>query len=94
MVYASATVSLCALEVLANSSGLPRGCMVIEIDIPDTLPVLKLEVADLPVGWDSSSPTDSTRNIGTKWVLEGSTAVLGVPSSIIPNERNYLLNPS
>jgi RES domain-containing protein len=93
IVYAGQSVSLCALEILANNSSLPGGCIVIEVDIPDSLPLLKIEVADLPVGWNSPIPIDSTRDFGTNWVLEGATAVLIVPSSIIPSERNFLLNP-
>lgn len=94
MIYTSQSVSLCALEVLANSSALPAGLVVIEIKIPDALPITMLEVSELPRGWDDPSPSDATRAIGTKWVPGGATAILSVPSSIIPRERNYLLNPN
>ena len=94
MIYAGQSVSLCAIEVLANSSKLPTGSIAIEIQIPDGLLIRTLEMSALARGWDDPTPSDTTRNIGTNWVREGATAILSVPSSIIPGERNYLLNPN
>ena len=94
LIYTSESVALCALEVLANSSRLPRGLIAIEIRIPDGIPIRTLEVSELPAGWDDPSPSGGPRDIGTNWVRENATAVLSVPSSIIPRERNYLLNPN
>ena len=87
-------MSLCALEVLANGSRLPTGYIAIEIEIPDVLRILTLHLSALARGWDDPSPSDDTRDIGTNWVREGTTAILSVPSSVIPRERNYLLNPN
>lgn len=94
VIYAGESVALCALEVLVNSSQLPTGCIVIEIRIPDSLAIRKLAVSELPGGWDDPSPHDGTRDIGTSWALEKTTPILSVPSSIIPRERNYVLNPN
>jgi RES domain-containing protein len=93
-IYTSQSVSLCALEVLVNSSALPTGLVVIEIDIPDAIRVRTLKVSELSGAWDDPIPSDSTRDIGTRWIRSGETAILSVPSSIVPRERNYLLNPA
>ena len=82
------------MEVLANSSALPTGLIVVEIEIPEAVQVRTLDVSELPIRWDDPTPADTTRDIGTSWAREGATAVLSVPSSIIPRERNYLLNPA
>jgi RES domain-containing protein len=87
-------VALCALEVLANSSRLPSGLVIIEIRIPDALRIRNFDISELPAGWDDPRPSDGSKNIGTNWARANMTAVLSVPSSIIPRERNYLLNPN
>ena len=50
--------------------------------------------AKLPVDWKISPPPDSTRRLGDAWVREARSAVLAVPSIIIPDETNYTLNPA
>jgi RES domain-containing protein len=47
----------------------------------------------LPADWKNHPPPDSTREIGTSWVKEEKNPVLKVPSSVIPEEYNYLINP-
>ena len=37
---------------------------------------------------------DATRDMGTNWAKSLTTAVLSVPSSVVPRERNYILNPA
>lgn len=39
-------------------------------------------------------PPTALREIGDAWVNRGHSAVLEVPSVIVPSESNYLLNPS
>src|SRR5579864_1695249 len=51
-------------------------------------------VADLLPGWDSNPVPDTTRDIGTNWAKGLTTAVLSVPSVVIPRERNYIPNPA
>lgn len=50
-------------------------------------------VSDLPAEWDLSPPTSQTQKIGDEWATSGRTAILAVPSALIAEETNYLLNP-
>lgn len=94
VVYTCESRSLCALEVLANSSGLPAGMAIVEIFIPESIAIARVEeFGPLPEQWDDAAPNQSTRALGQKWILDCFTAVLSVPSSLIPQERNYLINP-
>ena len=68
--------------------------VVIEAEIPDGLTVLEQDEASLPPRWKSSVATKKTKDIGTNWAKNLTTAVLSVPSALVPNERNYLLNPA
>jgi RES domain-containing protein len=93
ILYCAATASLCALEVLANSAGLPAGMVVIAADVPDTLAIEALKETDLPVDWNSPIAPRSTKAIGARWAKNKATVVLSVPSAVVPQERNFLLNP-
>lgn len=94
VIYAAQTASLAALEVLVHYSVLPKDHVLTEIQVPDTLEILRWEEDALPTGWKSEAPTSETHNLGEKWIQEKRSAILSVPSSIIPRERNFILNPA
>jgi RES domain-containing protein len=48
----------------------------------------------LPRGWRRFPAPASLQKLGDAWLEAGETAVLAVPSAVIPMEKNYLLNPS
>jgi len=48
----------------------------------------------LPAGWREQPPSESTQAFGLEWYRSARTAVLAVPSAIIPEEENYVLNPT
>lgn len=58
-------------------------------------PALVEEIAlrNLPAHWRQEPPGPSTKKIGDVWLTEGRSAVLRVPSAIVPAENNYLINP-
>lgn len=95
IVYASATLALAALEVLAgvDDEDAPKDFVAISADIPETVRLTHLRAADLPANWRDYPPPPSLRDLGTRWARTGETAVLAVPSAIVPKELNYLLNP-
>jgi RES domain-containing protein len=94
VIYAAESRALCALEVLATSGELADDYVATPIEIPDEIAVTVIPVSELPAGWDSNVPIDAMRDMGTNWAKGLTTAVLSVPSSVIPRERNYILNPA
>jgi RES domain-containing protein len=94
MLYCGATASLCALEVLAHSAMLPTQMIVVQAIIPNSLSIQTVEESELPPNWSKPIPSGKTQDFGTDWIKSRTTAVLSVPSVIIPSERNYLLNPA
>jgi RES domain-containing protein len=54
--------------------------------------VTRLELANLPPDWKSEPAPGSTRRLGDLWVAKAASVVLGVPSTVIPQELNFLLN--
>lgn len=96
IVYTSATRSLATMEVSVHldlNEDLPTDRHYVEIEIPDSIEILELEIDDLPDNWDSQPPSLNTQVIGDSFVESNEFAVLKVPSSIVPPEYNYLINP-
>lgn len=97
LVYTAESRALATLEVAVHldlAEDLPRDRYYVEIDIPNNLVILEVKVEDLPAGWDSNPPSKITQAIGDDFVIQNNAAVLKVPSSIIPQEYNYLINPN
>ncbi|MBI4588479.1 MAG: RES family NAD+ phosphorylase [Candidatus Rokubacteria bacterium] len=96
IVYTSATLSLAALEYLVNVDATdgPADLTAVSADIPDSISLEQLDIADLPPNWRVYPAPESLADLGTRWAREGRTAMLVVPSAVIPQERNYLLNPA
>jgi RES domain-containing protein len=94
-VYASATKSLAVLEVLVHldvGRPLPR-LVAFTFDVDDTL-VDRLPAARLPRRWRTLRGLLATQQIGDEWLASRHALVLAVPSAIVPEEFNYLLDPA
>lgn len=94
IVYTAQSQALAALEILVNveSAELLEHYVVIEVIINPSL-ITKIEISTLPRNWRAEPSPARVRGIGDRWVAQGASAVLRVPSSVIPSERNFLLNP-
>ena len=49
--------------------------------------------SDLPADWDVDPAPVSTKNIGSRWIKDKTSLVLAVPSVVVRQEINYLINP-
>ena len=97
VVYASASLSLATLELLVHVGApdlLPDDLVAVEMEVPDSLPVETLSAADLPRGWAAYPAPRALAALGKAWVAAGKTAILRVPSAVIPAEGNVLVSPS
>ena len=94
VVYASGSISLAALETLVHlNPPMSFTYAVISASFDEAL-VEKLPAADLPPDWAAEPPSPSTQRIGDQWAKAGRSAVLQLPSVLVPTESNYLLNPA
>lgn len=93
--YASAHLSLAVLEQLVHvdPEDLPSDLEAFEVDVPEDVLVETISVGDLPAGWDEVTDHPACQQIGRRWVEAGSSPVLRVPSAVVPQEANYLVNP-
>ena len=95
VVYLSDHPALAALETFVHlkSAAAKIKFMLFRIEIPDEVSVRELSDASLPANWRDEPPTLDTMVIGERWVREGSSAILKVPSILIPAAANFIFNP-
>ncbi|GAB3257646.1 RES family NAD+ phosphorylase [Chitinimonas naiadis] len=98
LVYASPTIALACLETLAHiGDGIAaRNRFLVEISVPAKVWAARkvLTVADLPPSWLAEPPAADSMAVGSNWVAEGSSALLQVPSVLVHEEANLLINPA
>lgn len=93
VVYLADSMSLAILEVmvhLENYKALQHYvCYEVSFDASFLLTITD---EDLPSNWQEYPAPIDTANIGDQWVKENASVLLSVPSVIVPNERNYMIN--
>lgn len=93
LVYAAASQSLAMLEMLVQDEPLRARYVMIEARIPKAVTIERIRIADLPSNWRDIAARETLQAIGTEWAKKRSSAVLAVPSAVIPAETDHLLNP-
>jgi len=63
-----------------------------EVRIDESM-IARVDSSELPRNWRADPPPDRLRDIGDAWVAAGRSAVLRTPSTVVPAEHNFLLNP-
>jgi RES domain-containing protein len=93
VVYASASLALAAIETFVHlgEDAVHLRFVRFRIDIPDDVAVERCRRP--PARWRAEPPEQPSMRYGSAWVRRGRTAVLEVPSVVVPSEKNYLLNP-
>ena len=96
-VYASYSIALAAWETRAHfgqGGQLPWNRFLVRIDVPaDLWAAREIMATPLPVGWDAIPEGLVSRALGSKWLRAARNALLVVPSVIVNEENNLLINP-
>lgn len=93
VIYTAESQSLALLEMLVQDEPLRARYVLIPAQLPADLAVRHVEASALPADWRTLGTRGALQAIGRAWLEEGSSAVLAVPSAVVPAEHNYLLNP-
>lgn len=93
--YLSATLSLSALEILvhADPADLP-GHVSVPVDVPAYASIEAADPDALSIRWREELSPPEIRAFGDAWVKQARSLLLRVPSVIIPDEYNFVLNPA
>lgn len=91
MVYASTTLELCVLEVLAHFDPLLAPDYVfLTAEVPEDT----VERLEPPAAWDRLPHSASARACGDRWIDQARSLVALVPSAVLPFSTNALINPT
>jgi len=97
VVYCAPTIAIAVLETAAHidDAGLPLNRYLVEIDVPDRLWAQReaLDPAKLPATWSVIPAGRASVRIGSAWLSSLRSAILLVPSVIVPEEWAALINP-
>jgi len=96
-VYASTSIALAILETLAHLGGnlTIRNAFLVRITVPSAVWAQRvtIDIATLPPTWLAEPPGAASIAVGDTWLRAQSHAVLLVPSIMVPEEYNVVINP-
>ncbi len=97
VVYAATTIALATLETLAHLGGniAIRNAFLVRVDVPDSVWKLReiITAAELAPTWLAEPPGSTSIDAGNAWLIKRGAPLLLVPSVIVPEEYNVLINP-
>ena len=95
VVYSASSPALAVLETLVHvdPDDVPDDLRLMAIDLADGLSAERVALDALPEGWQAGLGHPACRAIGDDWIERGATPLLVVPSAIVPEAENVLLNP-
>ena len=97
VVYCAPTLAMAVLETAAHvdDSGLPLNKFVVEIEVPDAIWAQRevVALAALPATWNAIPAGAGSARFGSDWLASTRTALLVLPSVIVPEEDIALINP-
>lgn len=97
-VYASTSIALATLETLAHLGGniSIRNAFLVSIQVPAALWAQRrtVSIASLPLAWLAEPPGAASVDYGDTWLRAQAHLLLLVPSIIVPEEYNVLINPA
>jgi RES domain-containing protein len=95
ILYCAPNPATALLEVLVHAEidleDIPATFQYIEIDAPDSIVAQTMDPGTLGAGWHTNP--ERTRRLGDQWLLSSQSALLRVPSVIVPATWNILVNP-
>ena len=102
MLYFSEHLSLCVLEMLTriDFEFLTEDYAFIEVEISNICSVLYTliipsgRITSISKDWRTDPPSFATQEFGSKWLASEANFALSVPSAVLPNESNILVNPN
>ncbi len=95
LLYTASYRSLALLEILVHTTNnyVPDDLMLITIEIPDTILIKEILHEEISDELNRKKAQAQFQTIGDKWIKSQTSLILKVPSVIIPEEFNYLINP-
>lgn len=93
--YCAGSIALCTLEKFVHLGDvvLPK-LVLLKVEIPDDVPLLKPSRADIPPDWQTFPYAESTQEFGRSFLMDSRELAMEVPSVLVPEEPNWVINPA
>jgi len=95
LIYTGSSIALSALELIAHRSAINIGhqykLLSINVDIEKS-DISEIALKDLPLDWKKVTAYPQLQNLGSSWHQNNESLLLKVPSALVQNEFNYLIN--
>lgn len=96
VLYTAETRALAALEYLVHASlrAAPGDLRLLSLQVPNDIKAEEIDRDSLPSDWKTHPPPLVLAAIGTEWLSSNRSLLLRVPSVVVEQEHNVLLNPA
>lgn len=94
VIYTAESIPLAFLENMVRRQGVGFNSdfRILFIEIPDSIKALTINASELEDGWRNFKDYSKCQPIGDKWYEEAKTMILKVPSAVLPESYNYVIN--
>jgi len=95
VIYTAEARSLATVELIAHRNAIMKGSdyKMITISFPDEEDLItRIPIKTLPEKWQLVDSYSKLQDIGSSWYHTEASLILKVPSAIIPQEFNYIIN--
>ncbi|MEH6764419.1 RES family NAD+ phosphorylase [Aequorivita antarctica] len=96
MLYFSQNLSLSLLEIIVHVdyAALPLDYSFLEVEIPDST-IKKIQSIDfIEPKWSTEAAVNQLQMLGSNWLKKKDSLAMSVPSAVMYQENNILINPS
>ncbi len=95
VMYAGTTIEICALEKYVHLAGVMHPPLrLVSVDIPDDARLLYIpKLSELPDQWAALPIGTESQEFGKRWIEAADTLAMQIPSAIIPEAANIVINP-
>lgn len=94
VIYCAESIALAFLENMIRRQGVGFNAdfKIMFIQIPDDASITSMKVAELKKGWRNAENFEQCQQSGNKWYRENKTLLLKVPSAVLPEGFNFVIN--
>lgn len=94
VIYTAESIPLAFLENMVRRQGVGfnKDFKIMFIEIPDNTQIATIDISELEESWRDFHDYSSCQRLGDNWYNEGKALVLKVPSAILPEAFNYIIN--
>jgi RES domain-containing protein len=94
VIYCAESIALAFLENMVRRQGIGfnNDFKTMILEIPDDMKIQTIIANDLPSGWRTFTDYSMCQPVGNTWYDDSIFPILKVPSAVLPDSSNYVIN--